>query len=308
MVPQGIRPTDSDLSQLIDPVGPEANNRRAGEFEDQLVAFAAALGWEARCRNIDMFASTGGQSAGVDVLLAFEDPQLGRHDGIIGEAKIRHPLAPAKGREDIAVLSRKLVKLAPSVSKIAQDLVVTNTGLLVYDATPFDPRKHAHGLAAIHQDGLSRGLRPRHVLVLGPDTLVGLADCLEQKPTTRFYWPPFEQREGRWSRSAPPLQVAVGMLAFRAGRTTTLWLRDELEHDEDFIALMEIAWEWRINIDRVVCSTVKRDQYMAIVDRWREQAKRSHNREVGRLPESIEARGLSFQSLTPFADRWGKAA
>ncbi len=308
MAQQSLRPTNSALNQLINPIGPEANNRRAGEFEDQLVAFAATLGWNARCRNIDLFASTGGQSSGVDVLLAFEDPQLGRHYGVIGEAKIRHPLTPAKAREDIAVLSRKLVKLAPSVQKIAQDLVVTNTGLLVYDATPFDPAKHAHGLAAIHQDGLSRGLRPRHVLVLGPDTLVGLADALEPKPTAEFYWPPFEQREGRWSRSAPPMQVAVGMLAFRTGPTTTLWLRDDLEHDEDFMALMEVAWEWRINIDKVICSAVKRDRYMAIVDRWREQAKRSHNREVGRLPDSIEARGLSFQSLTPFADRWGKAA
>jgi hypothetical protein len=308
MVSQGVRPTDAELSQLINPVGPEANNRRAGEFEDQLVAFTVALGWEARCRNIDLFSATGGQSSGVDVLLAFEDPQLGRHEGIIGEAKIRHPLAPGKAREEVALLSRKLVRLAPTVQELAEDLVATNTGLLVYDAMPFDPGKHSDGLGTILQEGLSRGLRPRQVLVLGPDTLVGLADCLAEKPSTKFYWPPFEQRSGVWSRSAPPLQVAVGMLAFRAGRTTTLWLRDDLEHDEDFMALMEVAWEWRINFDRVVCSAVKRDRYMAIVDRWREQAERSRKREVGRLPGSIDARGLSFQSLTLFADRWGKAA
>lgn len=64
------------MNELINPVGPEANNQRAEEFEDQVVAFAATLGWEALCRNIDLFSSTGGQSKGVDVLLALDDPQL----------------------------------------------------------------------------------------------------------------------------------------------------------------------------------------------------------------------------------------
>jgi hypothetical protein len=45
-------PSSTDVSQLVNPVGPEANNDRAEAFEDQLVAFAASLGWESRCRNI----------------------------------------------------------------------------------------------------------------------------------------------------------------------------------------------------------------------------------------------------------------
>lgn len=298
------------MSELINPVGPEANNRRAREFEDQVVEFAAALGWEARCRNVDLYHTRGEQSAGVDVLLAFDDPQLGSREGIIGEAKIRHPLQPGAAHKEVASLARKLAKLGPVVGKLdlAEDLVVTRTGLLVYDVAPYDPARLSDGLSAIQLDGLSRAHWPRQVLVLAPDTLVGLADCLEANPNSRFYWPPFDQRPGAWGSCAPPHQVAAGMLAFSTGGTVTLWLRDELDHDEDFSALSTIAWEWRINIDRIVCSSVKQDRYMTVVDRWRKLAARAAQRDVGKLPDAIQARGLSFGSLTVFKDRWGIAA
>lgn len=300
----------SELSELINPLGSEANNRRAREFEDQVVGFAAALGWEALCRNIDLYHTTGAQSAGVDVLLAFDDPQLGRREGIIGEAKIRHPLRPSAAREEIALLARKLDRLGPVIARLdlAEDLVVTRTGLLVYDAAPYDPARHSDGLSAIQQDGLSRAHWPREVLTLAPDTLVGLADCLGAESDIQFFWPPFDQRPGEWSSCAPPYQVAAGMLAFRSRGTVTLWLRDALDHDEDFLALSTIAWEWRMNIDRIFCSSVTRDRYMTVVDRWRKQAKQAARREVGKLPDAIEARGLSFGSLTVFADCWGVPA
>src|SRR5215216_5837661 len=106
------------MSQLINPSGPEANNERAEEFEDQVLAFAKALGWEARCRNIDLFAATGGQSKGVDVLLACDDPQLGERQGIIGEAKIRHPLT-GKVRDDVARLAKKIADLSGTIPKLS---------------------------------------------------------------------------------------------------------------------------------------------------------------------------------------------
>jgi hypothetical protein len=298
------------MSELINPVGPEANNRRAREFEDQIIRFAASLGWDARCRNVDLYHTTGEQSSGVDVLLAFDDPQLGLREGIIGEAKIRHPLRPGVARDEVVVLARKLAKLGPIVGKldVAQDLVVTRTGLLVYDAAPYDPARHAEGLSAIQQDGLSRAHWPREVLVLAPDALVGLADCLDTTAGIQFFWPPFDQRQGEWASCAPPHQVAAGMLAFRSGETVTLWLRDEFDHDEDFAALSTVAWEWRLNIDRIVCSNVRQDRYMAVVDRWRKQAEQAARRDVGKLPDAIQARGLSFGSLTAFTDRWGVAA
>lgn len=99
------------------------------------------------------------------------------------------------------------------------------------------------------------------------------------------------------------------MLAYRsADGTTTLWLRGALAHDDDLSALPMIAWEWRLNVDRIVCSAVDRDRWRALADRWRAEAKRVEKREVGRVPRAIEPRGLTYNSLTPFVDRWGRAA
>jgi hypothetical protein len=299
------------MSQLINPIGSEANNRRAVEFEDQVVAMAGELGWEARCRNIDLFDGTGGQSSGVDVLLAFDDPQLGERQGIIGEAKIRHPLKPAGVREDVSVLARKLATLGQIVSRleVGKDIVSTRTGLLVYDATPYDPAILAKALSELEQRGLSRAQWPRAVLAIGSDTLIGLADCVTSSKAAHFFWPPFMRQPGVWSNCAPPAQIAAGMLAYRStDGTTTLWLRDPLSHEDDFGALTTIAWEWRLNIDRIVCSSVDRDHYRAVGEHWRALARRTRDREVCRVPDCIEPRGLSFHSLTPFVDRWGQVA
>ncbi len=299
------------VSQLINPVGPEANNQRAEEFEDQVVAFAATLGWEACCRNIDLFNTTGDQSKGVDVLLAFDDPQLGERHGIIGEAKIRHPLKGSAIRAEVGVLAKKLATLGPVVHKltIGNDIVSTRVGLLVYDAAPFSAASVSEGLSALQQQGLSRAQWPREVLVLGPDTLVGFSDVVGRAQPDQYYWPPFEQQTGRWSRCAPPQQIAAGMLAYRSrDGTITLWLRDPLDHDDDFDALTMIAWEWRINVDRIVCSSVDRDRWRTVGDRWRADADRASKRDVGKVPDAIEPRALSFTSLTPFVDRWGQAA
>ncbi len=205
-------------SQYINPVGPEANNRRATEFEDQLVAFTGTFGWKTRCRNIDLFHRVGGQSSGVDILLAFDDPQLGQPQGIIAEAKIRHPLKPSGVCADVSVLAGKLATLGPVIPglTVGNDLVATRTGLLVYDAAPYQPAILSKALLDMQQRGLSRAKWPRAVLVLGPDTLVSLADCIEHSEPKEFFWPPFERREGAWGRCAPPQQVAAGMLAYRS--------------------------------------------------------------------------------------------
>jgi hypothetical protein len=311
MAPESSKSACSDVNQLINPVGPEANNRRAEEFEDQVVAFFTTLGWEARCRNIDLFTTTGDQSKGVDVLLALDDPQLGERHGVIGEAKIRHPLKGAGMRNEIATLAKKLATLGPVIPKLSlsNDVVATRTAVLVYDANPFLPTSVSEALSAIQQTGLTRAQWPREVLVFTPDTLVGFSDVVRHAEPKEYYWPPFDQRAGAWGSSAPPQQVAAGMLAYRSiNDTVVLWLRDPLDHDDDFAALTTIVWDWRINVDRIVCSSVNQDRWRTIADRWRKDAERSSKRDVGRVPNSIEPRNMSFSSLTPFVDRWGQAA
>lgn len=214
-------------------------------------------------------------------------------------------------RAEASTLARKLAALGPVIHKltIANDLTATRTGLLVYDAQPFSPQKLSEALSALQVVGLTRAQWPREVLVIAPDTLVGFADAVARAQPIEYYWPPFDQRAGCWSRCAPPQQLAAGMLAYRSAEgAVTLWLRDPLDHDEDFAALTTIAWDWRINVDRIICSSVDGDRWRTMTDRWRNDAARANKREPGKVPESIEPRALSFASLTPFADRWGRAA
>jgi hypothetical protein len=133
MAADNCRPSSSAISQLINPTGPEANNQRAEEFEDRVVAWMTALGWKARCRNIDLYANDGEQSKGLDVLAVYDDPQLGHRLGLVTEAKIRHPLRADKTQKEVAALARKLATLVPVIPKlsIGEDIHATRTGLLV---------------------------------------------------------------------------------------------------------------------------------------------------------------------------------
>lgn len=297
------------MNDLINPIGPEANNERSAEFEDQVVAFAGELGWRARCRNVDLYARRGDQSRGVDVLLACDDPQTGERQGLIGEAKIRHPLTGGV-REDVARLSAKVAALGGTIPQLrhCNDLLATRTGMLVYDAKPFDPNKLAEALAAIEPEGLTRAALPREVVVLAPNTLVGLADAFQLHPPHEFFWPPFDMTAGEWSPCAPPHQVGVGLLAWRdPAHSVSLWVRDPIVHDDDADELSTIVWDWRIDVDRIICSSLSRDKWRTLADRWRVTAGHSINRSTGHLPDRLDARGLSFDSMTAFADRWGDA-
>lgn len=301
------------MSQLINPVGPEANNARAAEFEDQVVAWMGELGWDVRCRNIDLFARDGAESKGVDVLAAFDDPQLGQRCGLIGEAKIRHPLRADKTQKEVAALAKKLADLSKTIAKldIAQDITTTRSGLVLYDAQPYDAEAALLGQAVSTMQlvGTTRSEWPREVWAVGPDTLVGMADAFARCAPAEFYWPPFGRSGGEWCSSAPPFQVAVGMVAWRdADGRVCLWLRDPLAHDEDFSYLWSLMWEWQINVDRVVCSSVSRDRWRTQRARWELDAKKARSRGVGLLPDEIDPRDLTWNSMTPWVDRWGGKA
>lgn len=252
------------------------------------MAFAATLGWDALCRNIDLFSTPGGRSKGVDVLLAFDDPQLGERHGIVGEAKIRHPLTGSAVRAEAAMLAKKPAALSPVIHKltIANELTATRIGLLVYDAQPYSSQKLSEALSALQRAGLTRAEWPREVLVMAPDHPRRLCRRRRARRAGDFYWPPFDQQAGCWGRCAPPQQLAAGMIAYRsADGTVTLWLRDPLDHDEDFAALTTIAWEWRINVDRIICSSLGPDRWRTVADRWRADATRANKRDTGNVPD-----------------------
>lgn len=299
------------MSQLINPIGPEANNRRAAEFEDQVVSWMTSLGWDPRCRNIDLFTENGHQSKGVDVLAALDDPQFGHRVGLIGEAKIRHPLRADRTQKEAAALARKLAALTATIPKLSvgDDIFVTRIGLLVYEAQPYSSGMLSDPLSTMQLVGTTRSEWPRELWAIGPDTLVGMADAFSRSEPRRFFWPPFGRSEGRWSRAAPPHQVGAGVLAWkdRRGRIC-LWLRDPLPHDEDFPEISSLVWEWQINVHRIVCSSVSRDHWRTQVSRWAQEVKKARRRGVGLLPDEIEVRDLSWESMTPWVDRWGTRA
>lgn len=299
------------MSQLVNPTGPEANNLRAAAFEDQVVSWMVSLGWEPRCRNIDLFAENGHGSKGVDVLAALQDPQLGHRVGLIGEAKIRHPLRGDRTQKETAALAGKLAALTGTIPRLSagEDITVTRIGMLVYDAHPYSSGMLAEPLSTMQLAGTTRSEWPREVWAIGPDTLVGMADAFSRCEPHRFFWPPFGRQGGRWSHAAPPHQVAAGLLAWkdRRGRTC-LWVRDPLPHDEDFPEISSLLWEWQLNVQTIICSSVSRDHWRTQAGRWDQEVKKAKSRGVGRLPETIEARDLSWASLTPWVDRWGARA
>jgi hypothetical protein len=299
------------MSQLINPVGPEANNARAAEFEDQVVAWMTTLGWDVRCRNIDLYAENGGQSKGVDVLVAYDDPQMGHRLGLVGEAKIRHPQRADKTQKEAAALSKKLGSLVSVIPKltVGNDIAATRTGLLVYDAQPYAPSNIAEALATMQLAGTTRAEWPRELWALGPDTLISMADAFNRWEAHRFYWPPFGRSEGKWSTVAPPHQVGAGTLAWKNRRgKICLWLRDPLPHDEDFPEISSLVWEWQINVEKIICSSVTRDHWRTQKTRWESEVRGANNRGIGLLPSDIDPRELTWDSMTVWADRWGQRA
>lgn len=299
------------MNQLFNPVGPEANNSRAPAFEDDVASWMRELGWSERCRNIDLFHEEGEQSKGVDILGAFDDPQLGERHGLIVEAKIRRQLQASKTHSELSTLASKVAKLGPVVSRIetCQDIHVTRTGILVYDTKPFDPAKLRTILSGFHPAGTTRSEWPREVMVIGPDSLIGLADAFNLAAPHKFFWPPFQRSAGEWNAAAPPRQVTAGVLAWKSRNgKVSLWLRDDLRHDDDFLWISELVWEWRIDVDRIICSSLSREHWATQRARWESVARKAANRDTGRVPDAIEIRELSWDSLTPFRDRWGPQA
>ena len=230
-------------AELFDERGPEANNRRAAEFESQLEAMAHTLGWSYVCRNVDVVIKPAGRnpSRGVDLLCALENPQTGDRDGILSEAKVHGSQAP------LSELQKELQTLHDKMSDFSSRQAFLNNedirasidglrwGLLAHRTSPGDRVAARHTLRSVKLKSLHKAAHVTTIVFAGPDTLEALADCVSLRvddaplAPTEFYWPAHEDANGVWARCCPPHQLAEGMVAFRTvdGRTV-LWIRDTL--------------------------------------------------------------------------------
>ncbi len=110
-----LRMGSMTTSELFDERGPEANNRRAAQFESQVVGMSKTLGWTTVCHNVDVFIKDEGSnpSRGIDVLWGLENPQTGEKDGIFGEAKVHKKQAPLSTLQDeVQTVHDKMVKFS----------------------------------------------------------------------------------------------------------------------------------------------------------------------------------------------------
>ncbi len=149
------------------------------------------------------------------------------------------------------------------------------------------------------------------IVFIGPDTLDAFADCVRLRPgggtsltPNEFYWPAYEEADAAWASCCPPHQLGEGMIAYKTkdGRTV-LWLRDTVTV-KDMSHIKDIAFEWRLDVDVVVPSELSRDAWPLVRDAWRNTASNANTRRTGHLPETVEARNLTYTALNNFDDEW----
>lgn len=305
-------------AELFDERGPEANNRRAAEFESQLVAMSKTLGWTTVCHNVDVFIKSNGRnpSRGVDVLWGLENPQTGEKDGILGEAKIHKVQATLSTLQDeLQTLHDKMVNFSDrqafsSNEYIRKHIDALRWGLLAHRTEPWDPIKASDALRSVELKNLHRRGHVTTIIFTGPDTLEAFADCVRLQPDGKrlmpqqYYWPAYEEADAVWAACCPPHQLAEGMVAYKTqDERTVLWLRDTLTI-KDMGHIKDIAFEWRLDADVVVLSALSRDAWGLLKDPWRNTAASAKTRRTGRLPEAVQPRNLTYAGLNNFDDAW----
>jgi hypothetical protein len=306
-------------AELFDERGPEANNRRSGEFEAQLDAMARTLGWTTVCHNVDVFIKNDGSnpSRGIDALWSLENPQTGQKDGILAEAKVHRKQSPLSTlQEEFQILHDKMTDFSnrqafSSNEYIRKHVDAIRWGLLAHRTSPWDPARASDALRSVELQALHRIAHVTTIVFAGPDVLESLADCVLLRPgggdpltPALFYWPAYEEADAVWANCCPPQQLGEGMLAYKtADDRTVLWLRDTLTV-ADMSHLKDIAFEWRLGVSVIVFSELSRSAWGLLPDAWRNTAESTKTRRTGTLPDSVQARGLTYASMNRFDDAW----
>jgi hypothetical protein len=296
-------------------LGREANNDLAGDFEDQLAGMCRMLGWKVICRNIDAFVRHQGQSQsrGYDLLLAIADPQLGRREGCVLEAKRHEDPAYGDVGAEVQTLHDKLARLNSSEgfwknSSIRKQLdAPLQHGLLCHRTLGFDPERAQERREDVRLRNRKHGAVVPVVQFLGPDILEALAHLAREYEPTAWLWPPMRRRDGAWSKACSPWTLIGGMAAFRgADGHERMWLHDTLAHG-DAELLAQVFADWGVNPQQLICTRLRAETWRIVKDDWAHVAEQSGERQHGRLPERVEQLVLS-ENLTTFDRTWAAAA
>lgn len=296
--------------------GPEGRNRDSREFESQLRAMCETLGWQVLDCNVDLFLNEDERdAAGVDLIIAFRDPQRShRNLGWFMEGK-RHD---GPGRYSSALMTAEIQRLREKISALSgrrrfteherirphiDDLI---GGVLVHHSSNYEPVRTRHALEGMGLHKFEMGTEPLRIAYLGPDTLNGLAEAFDGTgDPDKYLWPVTASRDQKWSPVCPPAQLAAGLLAYRtADRKTVLWLRDSLEH-ADIPALARLTRVWGLSVDTVVVTECSQETLSRLRSYWEEVARDTGKDEgPGRLPEDVRALDLSNANMREFTKRW----
>lgn len=303
---------------LFADTGPEGRNRDSQKFERQLRRLSDTLGWKVLDCNVDVWLSDDQKdAAGVDLIIAYRDPQHShQNDGWLLEGK-RHD---GPGRytskqigDEVQRLRKKVASLDGKKRFTEHERVRPHVdrlvgGVLAHYSADYDAAKARNALEGMTLSGHSFGVDPLRIAYLGPDTLNGLAEAFDLTgDPNEFLWPVSMNAEQKWSPVCPPDQLAAGLLAWRTGTQTVMWLRDTLEH-ADIPALERIARVWGISFDLVVVTELTQEKLARLRATWEEVASDSQKDQgPGQLPKEIRALELTNANMREFNKRWPDA-
>jgi hypothetical protein len=303
------------VSEPFHELGREANNELAGEFEDQIVAMCKALGWPVICRNIDAFVKHQGQSQsrGFDVLAQVRDPQYGRREGIVLEAKRHEEPAYAEASSEAQTLHDKIGRLNATPAFWENASISTQIdpplrhGAVCHRTLGFDTDKAEVRRQDAQLRNRKLGAPVPVVQFLGPDLLEALAHLSREYQPVRWLWTPTRRRDSVWHDACSPFVLIGGFAAFEGpDGVQRVWLHDTLAHG-DCDLLGQVFSDWGINPAELICTRLRPETWRLVKDDWARAVEQTAQRAAGRLPQDVQARVLSG-NLTTFDQTWANAA
>jgi hypothetical protein len=303
---------------LFDRDGPESRNLHAEAFENQLAQMGETLGWSLVCRNVDVILKAGEPSRGIDTLWGVANPWQGVVDGWLMEGKRKKNkkrYTTTELRDEIQTLRDKVAGLRNNPRFYANDLINASHirtlvgGMLAHRSEDFPEAKVRSTFRELDFQRNEEAGDPTRIAFLGPDTLIGIADCFNHVGRPRaFLWPPSApHRQTHWADACPPEQLAVGLVIYEDVKgQTILWVRGDLaqRHMRGF---GDLVYTLGVDIDVVAFTDLNDDDRRFLAHGWRGVAAAAEDRPSGRLPSTFVP--LATQStMKEFDQIWDASA